>query len=568
LEGSSYRYKGEDMKEEIEDREDGGEKEKKKVLLGSLNVDFQLFDEKDLQGNFLYDSPDVISVRKKSVYLPGWTGKEIKAVDEQLTIYEDVPIVCKDTCPFLTECPLVKLSMVQRWRGKSCHPPGERVLTNSGYKNIEDLKDHADLIVSLDTVSHHISRSYHTFKLSTRSYKDEIVTISSNGGSYSCTYDHIVLARFSKSILEKYCVYLMKKGNQYRVGQTKLAQAGSSIMGFGLGNRCNAEGADAGWILGIYNTLSEALLAEERYSIIGGFPRALFVATPERSSRNNKNSWVSQECLDRHHQGLVKPACQVAAFLKAAHRDIEFPMWVSGKFDTETNIFGTKTLLKVRACNFLPEIMDVPTLPEEHSKLPYHAKPNYTKASVEYSKYSGVVYNIETEKYHTYFVDGIATHNCPIMAIEAFRHFAGYVNDLEILPSDYTDIQLLNDLIRLSMQMQLCDKLLRKESPVETMVVGTDAKTSLKHETRQPNQYLALQRMFRQDISKLYTALIASRRDKIDVKSKVERIQDPSKMWSDLLKEHDKKKARRGEEDKLSSLQEELEEMAPAGLEE
>jgi hypothetical protein len=124
---------------------------------------------------------------------------------------------------------------------------------------------------------------------------------------------------------------------------------------------------------------------------------------------------------------------------------------------------------------------------------------------------------------------------CPIEVVDAFRHFAGYINDLSITPTDYVDIQMVNDLVRLQILMGRCDKLIRRESPVETMVVGTDSKTGLKHDTRQPNQLLEAQRRLRQDIHKIYQLLVASRQAKVDAEAKQQRKADVSNQMADLL---------------------------------
>ena len=125
--------------------------------------------------------------------------------------------------------------------------------------------------------------------------------------------------------------------------------------------------------------------------------------------------------------------------------------------------------------------------------------------------------------------------SCAVEIVDAFRLFAGYINDLEIDPENFSDIQMINDLVRLHIQMSRCDKLIRKENPVEVMVTGVDSKTGLKHEARQPNQLIALQRQFRQDIGKKYDDLVASRRGKIEAQAKQMRKEDVSNQMADLL---------------------------------
>ena len=125
--------------------------------------------------------------------------------------------------------------------------------------------------------------------------------------------------------------------------------------------------------------------------------------------------------------------------------------------------------------------------------------------------------------------------SCPLEIVDGFRHFAGYVNDLHIKPTDYTDIQMLNDLVRLQILMSRCDKLIRKEAPIETMVAGIDSKTGLEHKARQPNQLLAVQRQLRQDINKIYSMLLASRQAKVDAEAKQKVKTDVSNQMADLL---------------------------------
>lgn len=124
---------------------------------------------------------------------------------------------------------------------------------------------------------------------------------------------------------------------------------------------------------------------------------------------------------------------------------------------------------------------------------------------------------------------------CPIEIVQAFRFFAGYVNDLDIKPMDFTDIQMINDLVRNQILMSRCDKLLRKEKPIEMLVSGTDTKTGLKHEARQPNQLIAQQRMIRGDIDKLYQRLMASRQSKVEIASKSRFKEDISNSMADIL---------------------------------
>jgi len=146
---------------------------------------------------------------------------------------------------------------------------------------------------------------------------------------------------------------------------------------------------------------------------------------------------------------------------------------------------------------------------------------------------------------------------CPVEIIDAFRHFAGYVNDLGIKSIDYTDIQTVNDLVRLQIHMQRCDKLMRLEKPIDTLVFGQDKRTDLKHSTRQINPLVSVQKSLREDISTLYKSLIASREAKAAAKAREKQREDPSNFMAEVLQRAEKEKENKQKDpDELEELYE------------
>lgn len=136
--------------------------------------------------------------------------------------------------------------------------------------------------------------------------------------------------------------------------------------------------------------------------------------------------------------------------------------------------------------------------------------------------------------------------DCPLEIVDAFRHFAGYINDLEIKPTDYTDIQLVNDLVRLQINLARCDKFLKKEDPFEVLVAGVDAKTTLVHKSRGPHALITQQKMLRQDINAIYEKLIASRSAKASANRKASNTDIVSAMterYEKMRKEREAKEA-------------------------
>ena len=132
-------------------------------------------------------------------------------------------------------------------------------------------------------------------------------------------------------------------------------------------------------------------------------------------------------------------------------------------------------------------------------------------------------------------VERWVSSNCPLEVIANFRRFAGYINDLEVSPENYTDLQMINDIVRMQCIMARCDALAGKEDPVETLLVGTDVKSTLEHLGRQPSSYYALQEKLRKDINATYKMLLASRQSKIEADAKKKIKEDISTTYSDLM---------------------------------
>lgn len=125
--------------------------------------------------------------------------------------------------------------------------------------------------------------------------------------------------------------------------------------------------------------------------------------------------------------------------------------------------------------------------------------------------------------------------SCPIEIIANFRRFAGYINDLGVSPENFTDLQMINDLVRMQCIMARCDTLAGKENPVETSVVGKDVKSNLEHKLREPSSYYALQERLRKDINTIYKMLLASRQAKIEADTKKKIKEDISTQYAEIM---------------------------------
>jgi hypothetical protein len=68
--------------------------------------------------------------------------------------------------------------------------------------------------------------------------------------------------------------------------------------------------------------------------------------------------------------------------------------------------FGARQSIQVRACNLLPEIMEIP-VPTGGQKIQWHPL-----QAIDVQPYSGQVYSLDVDKHEHYIADGLVTHNC------------------------------------------------------------------------------------------------------------------------------------------------------------
>lgn len=265
--------------------------------------------------------------------------------------------------------------------GQPCQPPGTLVMTTSGQVPIEQLDPAVHRVWSWDKRHRAIvkgagGRLGYEFTLHQRPYQDDLIRISAGGYQHDVTKSHISAVRFNERAITKFCVYLMRKGPYWRVGKTYLMRTCSTKNGlkslFGPGSRASSEKADALWILGVYDSNTEALLNEEYYSLQMQTSRVCFADSLKKSDSKYDGlyRWVTPEQLQAHHERLIKPETFYASSLSSLGLMIEHPFWIKG---TKTELgdeqrFSLNHAFYIRACNILTDVMDVPVIPDEPNR--------------------------------------------------------------------------------------------------------------------------------------------------------------------------------------------------------
>lgn len=280
-----------------------------------------------------------------------------------------------------------------------CQPPGTMVSTTTGPVPIEELNPATHRLVSMDlTGGSEIRRNTgYEFSVTRRHYTGRIVNVVINSanqrraiGRSSYTPDHRCLARWRNDVDLK-CVYLMRRGNNWRLGTTDLVRWRRAKPLFGPGQRCRQEGGDAIWVLSVHERDIDARFEEARLGAKYGLVQTVF---------NAVNTVCTQAENDRHHD-IVARFGRPDECLVDHGMTVEHPLWESG---CRTK-FGPHSILRVRACNLIPEAM---VLPVDVGR----SKPDWQRFARFDSSDSTDVFSLNVEPHHTYIADGIVTRNC------------------------------------------------------------------------------------------------------------------------------------------------------------
>lgn len=276
-----------------------------------------------------------------------------------------------------------------------CQPVGSKVLTKKGYRNIED-------ITSADSLITFAQRNYCYYGFKNTEYHPEVVNRhfegdlvvvkTSNGVVNKFTPNHKMIVRWLNKDTTLQCVYLMQKGDKYRIGQCQIFNANQQTHFI---TRMRLEKAEKSWILRVCRNKEEALIWEQVYSSKFGIPQI---------SWSKRHTTEMQNCVYAHLGDLE---CKATQLLISVKRSIDYPMFTLEKNNAKS---GGTCLTQCEAINLVPEIMALPVFSGKS-----HADKNTLWQTFEVSReyYSGLVYSMNVPKYHTYVTEGgLTVHNC------------------------------------------------------------------------------------------------------------------------------------------------------------
>jgi len=302
-----------------------------------------------------------------------------------------------------------KRTVFRSLAGTECQPPGTQVLvpkgfspgTNKiecGYQPIETLSI-GDLVVAAKRGAI-LPRGGTITGITSRNFSGQLITVKSQDGRTSrYTPNHRCIARIIPALDGKAILYMMKRGDSYRVGKTTM-RLGHRQDAAGLTMRMKMQDADAIWVLDVFDTNEEAYLAEHLCSWQFGVPSVQFMKSSQE--RDGK-----QEFLDAFWQKMGSLESKASECLASYGRMIEYPFRERG---SDRQIWSRIT--EVRACNLIDgmEFMDADRMMDERP-----CPVRYASISVSREFYEGPVWSLDVDR-NEYIADGFVTHNSMYLA--------------------------------------------------------------------------------------------------------------------------------------------------------
>jgi len=276
-----------------------------------------------------------------------------------------------------------------------CQPGPTQVLTPDGPVPISSLRD-GDRVISFRRNASVLTsrRGSIPVQKTARRYAGPLVRVVAGGRESYCTPGHLWSVRIASPARELWCVYLMRRGDWWRIGKSKLL----STWGFGVKHRIKTEDGDAAWILSVHGSNVEATIAEQVAQVKYGVPTTTW-----------SESYQSRRTLSdvaRLYEALDLRAMHASALraLEDHGRDILYPFLDRAALRGKV---GARVSFSTRACNLIPGVMLVPVAVSERGRTPW-----LPIEQADREPFDGVVHSLAVPGPEHYVADGLVTHNC------------------------------------------------------------------------------------------------------------------------------------------------------------
>ena len=337
-----------------------------------------------------------------------WWASSVRA-SKRSTVAYPLQVLARRGGAALTETPRLIVGTGH------CSPPDEPILTTDGWVPIDSLDPERHRLASYHRGTNTLAwggrqgagrtASERGFPAATSSHHHDgqLVTINAGGIRHArVTPDHRVLARLSEPFFGQWVVYLMRRGDWWRIG-TCLSGHRPYKAG-GVSGRLSTEQADAAWILDVAPTRGEAAALEARWQGQTGIPGLTFEASKARTLRS--------EQLHAIHRDLAPfVAPRAAEIFAATTLDPACPLYTRATpAAAKRNMRG---LFVAAAGNLVPldGLVEVPTVPGDFVRGSNGSKPIMEPAAISTEDYAGPVFGLDVPPHHYYVSGGVVVHN-------------------------------------------------------------------------------------------------------------------------------------------------------------
>lgn len=290
------------------------------------------------------------------------------------------------------------------WQHEPCQPAGtmvQKIVRDGRWKEhtqiesvpIETLKA-GDKVVSYANAKIY-RRGQPITRIGSRHYVGNMHRVTASGHSTRATAEHQFTVRFDPKKAKVAVVYLMKRGDRWRVGVCGLFNS----RGFGPAVRLSQESGESLWILSAHEDLMAARVQEQVLSCLYGIP-----TTHWETNRGASGPARSKEQIEQIYRQIGNDKIRDKSLWLLQERGLrlDYPLITS----EDVGRFSRKQTRIVRACNLVPGIMQLP-VPTKGEEFAWE---NIADAS--FGVFSGDVWSMDVERDQHYVADGIVTHNC------------------------------------------------------------------------------------------------------------------------------------------------------------
>jgi hypothetical protein len=292
-----------------------------------------------------------------------------------------------------------------------CSPADELILTTEGYVPICDLVPAQHRLGGyyrkcnkLQWGTDNTKKGY-AFQITARDYNGTLLTIETTRSKTRVTPNHILPVALADSFMEKYVVYLMRRGDWWRVGVC--VSAHRPYRSGGVAGRMATEKADCGWVLGVFDTREEALLHE---AIIQG----QFGVTGLTFESVSKERSLSTTQLHKIHNMISGGVCPRALQVLHSYGMLpEHPLYTRATLGSDGIKRNMRGIFETAAANIISGYMEVlvPQTSFITRENNFNTKADRLLATVTPSHYVGTVYGLDVKPHHHYVSGGAVVHN-------------------------------------------------------------------------------------------------------------------------------------------------------------